>query len=320
MEVRKVDEENINQKIIKDTSQKEETSPTFTIDHFNENFMITFYDAIRLNLVDDNVLQVKVCQFCGQALEPIGIFIKEFNKIIWQGVKRCDCEKAREYWKEIDIKEEQRKENEKNKKVFEEVGKTLEKSKMGKRFYNRTFQNFIVNEKNLDAYEMAKKYAENFENYKTKGIGLMLTGTPGTGKTHLSCGVCHDLLKKGYKVTFGTMINLLGRIKNSYSDDSQYSEANILNEYINSDLLVIDDLGKEFITPWMLEKLYYILNTRYEDCLPIIITSNYPLDKLSQRLSLNGTLTETSEAIVSRLYEMCRGKELLFGDFRKSMG
>ena len=58
------------------------------------------------------------------------------------------------------------------------------------------------------------------------------------------------------------MISLLGNIKSTYNDErAEETENQILNKYINCDLLIIDDLGKERPTEWALEKLYYVINS-----------------------------------------------------------
>ena len=92
-------------------------------------------------------------------------------------------------------------------------------------------------------------------------------------------------------------------IRDSYSD-SEVSDKDYLNLYSSVDLLVIDDLGKEKPSEWGLEKLFTIINSRYENNLPVIITTNYNQNSLVERLSLNGEI-DTANSIISRLYEMC---------------
>jgi DNA replication protein DnaC len=75
--------------------------------------------------------------------------------------------------------------------------------------------------------------------------------------------------------------------------------------------LVLDDLGKEKPSEWAEEKLYEIVNARYVRSLPIIITTNVGLKAVEARYPWNG------EAIVSRLFEMCRGAQLGGEDYRR---
>ena len=79
---------------------------------------------------------------------------------------------------------------------------------------------------------------------------------------------------------------MLDFIRDSYSD-SEVSDKDYLNLYSSVDLLVIDDLGKEKPTEWVLEKLFLIVNNRYNNYLPIVITTNYNRNQLRERLCIN---------------------------------
>ena len=78
---------------------------------------------------------------------------------------------------------------------------------------------------------------------------------------------------------------MLDFIRDSYSD-SEVSDKDYLNLYYSVDLLVIDDLGKEKPTEWVLEKLFLIVNNRYNNYLPIVITTNYNRNQLRERLCI----------------------------------
>ena len=83
-------------------------------------------------------------------------------------------------------------------------------------------------------------------------------------------------------------------------------------------MLIIDDLEKERPSEWTLEKLFTIVNNRYENNLPIIITTNYNKEKLRKRLLCNNN-EEIVDSIISRLYEMCRGIIIFGKDKRKEL-
>ena len=78
----------------------------------------------------------------------------------------------------------------------------------------------------------------------TTNKGLFITGTYGVGKTYLASCIANEIIKNGKSVIFGTLIQLLDFIRDSYSD-SEVSDKDYLNLYSSVDLLVIDDLGKE---------------------------------------------------------------------------
>ena len=183
------------------------------------------------------------------------------------------------------------------------VEKIIKNSKMSKRNLNYKFENFEVNLNNKKTYQNIKNYSERLINGIEKK-GLILTGNNGTGKTHLACSIANKLIENGIPVIYGTLINLLAELRNSYGTDNNISEMEIIKLYENVDLLIIDDLGKEKPSEWGLEKLFTIINNRYENNLPVIITTNYNQNSLVKRLSLNGEI-ETAKSIISRLYEIC---------------
>ena len=90
----------------------------------------------------------------------------------------------------------------------------------------------------------------------------------------------------------------------------------IIKLYCECDLLIIDDLGKEKLSEWVLEKLFQIVNTRYENMLPIIITTNYSENEIIKRLSFNNDGI-AAESLVSRLNEVCLEVNMNFSDYRK---
>ena len=96
------------------------------------------------------------------------------------------------------------------------------------------------------------------------------------------------------------------------------TELSIIDNYSKVPLLIIDDLGKERPSEWTLEKLFTIINNRYENNLPVVITTNYNRDRLRERLA-NRTNYEIADAIISRLYEMCKGINIKGTDKRKEL-
>ncbi|MCH3943903.1 MAG: ATP-binding protein [Atopobiaceae bacterium] len=98
--------------------------------------------------------------------------------------------------------------------------------------------------------------------------------------------------------------------------DSGSSSKREMERYLSCGILVLDDLGKESNTRWALTMLFTLVNARYERMLPTVITSQYTMEGLRQRLSQKGE-RETAEAIVSRLSETCMDVALVGGDRRR---
>lgn len=278
----------------------------------------TYSEAEKLGVVTENVLPRK-CEFCGARLQATGILVGVAGLKRWihnpDDYEECYCPGAKKHREELAKAKKEHMKAKKEQAYREKIEKMTQESKLGKRFRTRTFESFQISNENRKAYEITKQYAEEFEKYKEKGVGLLLTGSYGTGKTHLAAAICHELIRNDYQPIFGTMISLLGNIKSTYNEYAKETEQQILNKYIHCDLLIIDDLGKERPTDWTLEKLYTVIDSRYEACKPVVITTNYA-DKLVSRLTYKDNI-ETAEAIVSRIHEMCVGLMMTWEDYRK---
>jgi DNA replication protein DnaC len=258
------------------------------------------------------------CEFCGAPRYTKGIVIggKKGKRIMWipTGPNRCNCEQAlaaaavEEKEKEAArLAEEKAAAAEKDR---ERIARIMGDSGMGARFKHRTFDTFQQQEGNAQAYRTAKSYADNFktlldnpEEYEKNG--LFITGSKGTGKTHLAAAVANELMSGGVPVLFITLIDLLGKIKATFhADHTTESEEKLLRLYKRVDLLIIDDMGKELPTPWALSKIYEVINARYEDYKPVIVTSNYTAEELVKRLTPKDGDKMTADATVDRILEM----------------
>lgn len=249
------------------------------------------------------------CEYCKNKLyrKTIEWELHGTKRTITLDYERCECNNAQAYWNEYDLKKLRMLEEEKKLELMQEFSKKVEKiiknSKMSKRNLSYKFDNFESNNSNQKVFNNLKNYSEKLVNGIEKK-GLILVGNNGVGKTHLACSIANKLIENGTSVIYGTLINLLAELRNSYDTYNNISEMEIIKLYENVDLLIIDDLGKEKPSEWGLEKLFTIVNSRYENNLPVIITTNYNQNSLAERLSINGEI-ETAKSIISRLYEMC---------------
>lgn len=262
------------------------------------------------------------CKFCGKTLEHKG-FILNDEVFMWSpNPERCDCEKAAEYWTNHDRKEKERKEAEaeaeRNREMREKIDRLLSNSGIKKRFRQRTFENFKTDTaERKKCYKTAKDYADNFAKYRDSGSGLYIEGTNGTGKTHLAAAIALQLIGEGIPVICKTSSDLLIDIKRAY-DNNGLEEWQIMDVYRKADLLIVDDLGKEQCSDWAMTMLYNILNDRYEDMKPVIVTTNYNAEGLAEALTPAGHDNTKIVAIISRLKETSTVLTMAWQDARQT--
>jgi DNA replication protein DnaC len=260
--------------------------------------------------VDDPRYAPEPCPYCGRILKYKAYSL--FGKLFGSHLEQCSCpgavaERERLYQEQVKKQQE-----EELRQRMRKIERLFDQSRLGKRFRDRTFETFEVRDYNKKAFEIALDYAQNFDEYKEKGEGLFIAGGYGVGKTHLAAAITNYLIQNlKATVIFGNITTLLGQLRFTYSDDSEYEELQLIRELSDVDLLVIDDLGKERPTLWVEEKLYNVINERYENYKPIIVTSNLGLEEIEKRLETCGG------AIVSRIIEMCRGVKIMGADYRK---
>ncbi len=134
-----------------------------------------------------------------------------------------------------------------------------------------------------------KEYAQHFT--KTSP-SILMYGETGLGKTHLSLSIASAALDKGYSVLYDSVINFLLQIEHEHFGRDQ-SGNDTLSLLLSCDLLILDDLGTEFDSPFYQSVIYNIINTRMNRCLPTIISTN---------LDYNGISYRYNERITSRLF------------------
>lgn len=232
----------------------------------------------------------------------------------------CDCEGMQQHLRDLEEQkrkaEEERTRLDDQRRMEERIRKIIGESGMNKRFLERTFETFQTTGQNQEAYRTCAVYARKLMNNEPfKGVNsLALIGPVGTGKTHLAAAIANRLLNHGTAVICMTMIDMLARIRDTYRRQSGASEANVVGIYEDVPLLIIDDLGKDAPTDWGIQTIFEIINARYERMLPIVVTTNYNFDRLTDRMVPRGSNDSiTAEALVDRLREMC-GPVLLTGE------
>lgn len=141
----------------------------------------------------------------------------------------------------------------------------------------------------------ARRYAEHFGEFQKNGQGLLFWGNVGTGKTFLAACIANALMERNVPVLMTSFPKLLNALGGIYSSER--------NEYLKSlnryQLLIIDDLGVERDTPYVLETVYLVIDERYKSGRPFIITTNLSLEELQNPADLE------HGRIYDRIMERC---------------
>ena len=113
---------------------------------------------------------------------------------------------------------------------------------------------------------------------------LLFSGTYGCGKTHLAAAIANQRIESDQSAIFVVVPDLLDHLRSTFGPSSEASYDDLFDEVRNTHVLILDDLGVQGVTPWAQEKMFQILNHRYNSQLPTVLTTNQRLIELDPRL------------------------------------
>ena len=165
------------------------------------------------------------------------------------------------------------------------------------------------------AIKTARKYVENFDSMKQNGLGLYIwSSARGSGKSRLASTISNELTEKGIRNKYASASNILTEIQKTW-DDRNESEATILRNYIEPEVLIVDDLGARSGQQWIDERFFSLFDTRYAELKVTIVTTNYNVDSLPFDERIRDRLAD-----IDRFYEIPMPNETVRDKARATSG
>lgn len=210
--------------------------------------------------------------YLSRLLGSIGI-----GRPVWSGCIDCEADRLR-------LEDEHRREA-----VAEYVQKEWiarqKNAGIPERFRDRTLDSYVATtDGQKAALKWATEYAHGFDEVLATGRSMLFLGRPGTGKTHLGCGIANHLLRKGSSVYYATVQRAMRRIKDTWHKESAEREGDAIRAMSGPDLLILDEIGVQFGSDTEKNLTFDLLNERYERMRPTLLLSNLAKDDVARYL------------------------------------
>lgn len=176
----------------------------------------------------------------------------------------------------------------------------IEEAAVPRRFVGRSFENFNAStDAQQAALTVVRAFADDFDGHLKRGTGLILSGMPGTGKSHLAAAALQSIMPRHCGL-YTTCMNVIRMVRGTWRRDSDKSETQVLNMLGSVPLLVLDEVGVQYGTEGEQTILFDVLDKRYRDMMPTIVLTNESMAGLKQFVGARSydRLTETSRAVL----------------------
>jgi len=168
-----------------------------------------------------------------------------------------------------------------------------------------TLKNFEVSPQLQEAYDLAAELAGDAGEIRW----LTLSSGADRGKTHLAIGICRQWLQRGEPARYAFVPLLLEELRRGFREEGDRSYEARFDRFLNVPLLVLDDLGAEYRTPWVQEKLDTIIDYRLMHDLRLVVTTNAPMDELPFRIASRLKRSPGSRVVFIKAPEFRKSKK-----------
>lgn len=129
-------------------------------------------------------------------------------------------------------------------------------------------------EKQRAVWNTIRDAATNIATVIQQGRSFVMLGEPGTGKTHLSCGLVRHVVEKGGTAIYTTAAGMMQRIKATFGEHATETTEQAIAAFTSCDMLAIDEIGRQVSTEYSMTTFFEILNARYNNRRPVVLASN----------------------------------------------
>lgn len=212
---------------------------------------------------------------CASHGEHESTLIRIAGREIWSECPKCAREKIDKEDKQLRADAFRAQEQAKAQQLFGRAA-------IPKRFITRTLDNYVAkNEGETKALNAVTRYVQNWSENRENGASLIFTGNPGTGKTHLAVGIARKVMELSGTAMYTRVIEIAQAVKETYTGGGK-TERKVIRSFADPDLLIIDEVGRQYGTDAEKMYLFEVINARYEECKPTILISNLNINQLKE--------------------------------------
>ena len=249
----------------------------------------------------ENTEGLKRCERCGELLErriawPVMDSTKKMEIRIMPVMCRC-----------MRAAEEKEKQKTKYEKDMRAINALKAESLLDARLANASLARYQRNEGNDYGYRVAERYITKFPELIKKGQGLIFFGGVGTGKSYTAACIANALMEQRQSVIMTSFVKVLSKAGNSGVSEETIQRLN------RPKLLILDDLGAERSTDYVVENVYNIIDSRYRSGKPLILTTNLTLEEMKDASDIR------YQRIFDRVFSMCFPVKFTGKSWRKDL-